>query len=204
MRGSTFLPNSSSARMSGSRSPDPGGCRDRSRTPAPTTVATAPDLLDDRVGAPDERRRQRAGHHRRARLARDVAGVERHDGVADAGAHGERRLVRLRAQQRVRLLVGLGHEHVRPVDDLLGRRLPAVARALLAVVPRGLGHDLERPVGHAAAEMVARGELARLAARPERERRRMRAAAAGAARSRRSGTGSGAPASRTAAAPSTP
>ena len=54
-----------------------------------------------------------------------------------------------------------------------GRRLPAVARALLAVVPRGLAHDLERPVGDAAAEMVARGELAGLAARPQRVGRRM-------------------------------
>ena len=37
IRGSTFLPNSSSERMSGSRSFDPGGCSEMSMTPAPTT-----------------------------------------------------------------------------------------------------------------------------------------------------------------------
>src|SRR5437867_11833058 len=36
-------------------------------------VATAPDLLDDRVRAPDERRGERAAHHGRPRFSGDVA-----------------------------------------------------------------------------------------------------------------------------------
>ena len=172
MRGSTFLPNSSSARMSGSSSVDPGGCSDRSMTPAPTT-SRQPDLLDHRVRAPDEGRRQGAAHDRRARFARDVAGIHGHHRVADTGPHREGRLPRKLAQRLVSFLVGVRQEHVRPIDDLLRGRLPPVARALLAVVARGSSHALERSVGDAAAEVVASGELAGLAARSERVGRRI-------------------------------
>src|SRR5712691_7598918 len=136
-------------------------------------VATAPDLLDNRVRAPDERGGERAAHDGRPRFSGDVSGIQRHEGVADARAHGEGRLVRLLPQQRLGLVVGLGHEHVRPIEDLLRRRRPAVTRALLAVVPRGLAHDLERPVGDAAAEVMARRELAGFSTRAERVGGRM-------------------------------
>src|SRR5882672_10729212 len=104
MRGSTFFPNSSSAYMSGSRSPDPGGCRDRSSTPAPTT----------------------------SRQRRTCSTI------------------------------------------VSGLPMNVVGSALLAVVARGLADGLERAVGDAAAEVVARGELAGFATRAEGVGRRMR------------------------------
>ena len=41
MRGRTFLPNSSMALINASTSPEPGGCNDRSSTPAPISSLQA-------------------------------------------------------------------------------------------------------------------------------------------------------------------
>src|SRR5262249_324554 len=117
---------------------------------------------------------QRPGDDGGALLAGDVAGVERRHRLAHAWTHLERRAVGLGLQPRVGLLVRVGHQYVGAIDDVLRRRRPAVARARLAVVARGLGHQLVGPVGHAAPEAMARGELARLAAGAQRVGRRMR------------------------------
>src|SRR5262249_51144655 len=77
-------------------------------------------------------------------------------------------------QQLAGFLIGLGHQDVGPVDDLLWLWLPAVLRACLAVEAGGFAGDIERRVGNAEAEPMTCGKLAGLAARPEGIGRRMR------------------------------
>src|SRR6516225_5630266 len=108
-------------------------------------VATAFDLADDRVGATKEIRRPRATHRRGSRFAGDIAGVEPRKRLADAGpqrvgvsAHCPR------FQQASGFFVGLGQQDIRPIDDLLGPRLPAMLRAKITIVAGRLAHHVER------------------------------------------------------------
>jgi hypothetical protein len=63
--------------------------------------------------------------------------------------------------------LALGQENVGTINNLLRRRLPAVQRALLAIVARRLAHDLEWSKRNAEAEVMARGKPTGLTARPQ-------------------------------------
>ena len=67
-----------------------------------------------------------------------------HEGLPDARSHGERhfRLLLPSLQGLLGFRVALGQEDVGTIDDLLRRWLPAVQRALLAIVARRLADHL--------------------------------------------------------------
>src|SRR5208282_6876031 len=129
---------------------------------------------DNRIRPAEEVRRKRAADIRRPRFACDVTGIELQQGIANTGARRKSSpCTACSFQQLLGLLVGLGQQDVRPVDDLLRRRLPAVTRARVTVIVDYLGDDLERRVGDAEAEVMACGELAGFAAGSQGIGRRM-------------------------------
>src|SRR6266436_5054974 len=129
--------------------------------PSPGLLAAALDLLDHGIRPADEICRQPAADGGRPRFTGDVARVEPEQRLADAGAQregipgGPQRF-----EQVLGFLVGLGQEDVRPINDLLWDRLPAILGARIAIVPYCPAHHLERAIGDTEAEMMARCELA--------------------------------------------
>src|SRR4029077_13159958 len=108
-----------------------------------------------------EIRRQRAARPGGARFAGDVAGVEPRKSLADAGAQWEGVSPHCpRFQQASGFVVGLGQQNIRPIDDLLRHRLPAILRAEISIVAGRLAHYLERAIGPPQPEPVPRRDLA--------------------------------------------
>src|SRR5438552_241031 len=143
--------------------------------PSPDLLAAAFDLLDDGIRPADEICRKPAADGGRPRFTGDVARVELEQSLADAGAQREGIPGGpLRFEQVLGFLVGLGQEDVRPVDDVVRRRLPAVLRTCLTEIAGGSAHHFERAIGDTEAEMMACCELAGFTTGAEGIGRRMR------------------------------
>src|SRR5579875_3982635 len=141
----------------------------------PAFRAAPADLVDHPIGAADKVGRQNPADIGGSRLAGNIAPVELQQRIAHAVAQREclARLA-LGGEHPLRFGVGLTDQDIGAVDDMLGLRLPTPFGALLAIVANSLGDDIERRVGDAEAEMMARREFAGFAAGAEGLGRRVR------------------------------
>ena len=168
MRGRTLRPNRSSALSIAAGVAGAGVLQRQVEHAGADLLAALADLLDHPVRAAAEADRQHAADGLRAPLRPAMLRVMSASSSASRsdGAHRERRLLVAPRQRRFGRLVGFAEDHVGAVDDVVRPGLPAVMGAALAVVAGRPRHHLERAVGHAQADVMARGELAGLALVP--------------------------------------